>query len=109
MINVLKNRSNIAASILQNPEMLESVYEDSQKSSGSAQQELDKYLESIDGKMTQLQNKWQQLWFDTIDSDVVKFFVDLGSGVLDLANNVGVLKIAFAGLMTYIASKNGLD
>lgn len=44
-----KNRANIAASILQNGEMLRSVYEDSQNSAGSAQQELDAYLESIEG------------------------------------------------------------
>lgn len=45
-----KNRSNIAASILQNGEMLRSVYEDSQNSAGSAQEELDKYLDSIEGE-----------------------------------------------------------
>lgn len=49
-----KNRSNIAASILQNPEMLEEVYEKSKDSAGSAQQELDKYLDSITGKVTKL-------------------------------------------------------
>ena len=37
-----KNRSNIAASILQNADMLRSVYETSQNSAGSAQAELDK-------------------------------------------------------------------
>lgn len=36
-----KNRSNIAASILLNPKMLESVYETVQNPSGSAQKELD--------------------------------------------------------------------
>ena len=45
-----KNRSNIAASIIQNGEMLRSVYEDSQNSVGSAQEELDKYLDSIEGE-----------------------------------------------------------
>ena len=43
LIEVLggKNRSNIAASILDNPEMLEDVYKSAQNASGSAQQELD--------------------------------------------------------------------
>jgi len=54
MCNIPKNRSNIAASILQNPEMLEEVYESSKKSAGSAQQELDKYLDSITGKVAKL-------------------------------------------------------
>lgn len=45
-----KNRSNIAASILQNGDMLRSVYEDAQNSEGSATEELNKYLDSIDGR-----------------------------------------------------------
>ena len=45
-----KNRSNIAASILQNADLLKSVYESSQDSEGSAQQELDAYLDSIEGE-----------------------------------------------------------
>lgn len=46
-----KNRANIAASILQNAELLRSVYEDSQNSEGSAQEELDAHLGSIEGVM----------------------------------------------------------
>jgi len=34
--------------------MLEEVYEASKDSTGSAQQELDKYLDSITGKVTKL-------------------------------------------------------
>lgn len=45
-----KNRSNIAASILQNGDMLSSVYEDAQNSEGSAEKELNSYLDSIDGR-----------------------------------------------------------
>lgn len=45
-----KNRANIAASILQNGDMLRSVYEDAQNSEGSAEKELNSYLDSIDGR-----------------------------------------------------------
>lgn len=43
-----KNRANIAASILSNPDLLRDVYETSLDSAGSAQAELDKYLASIE-------------------------------------------------------------
>ena len=46
-----KNRANIAASILQNPDMLRDVFEDSQNSAGSAEQELSAYLDSIEGEI----------------------------------------------------------
>ena len=45
-----KNRANIAASILQNGDMLRSVYKDAQNSEGSAEKELNSYLDSIDGR-----------------------------------------------------------
>jgi len=50
----LKNRSNIAASILQNPELLEQAYTASQNSEGVGQKELDIYLDSVEAKMQTL-------------------------------------------------------
>lgn len=45
-----KNRSNIAASILASPDVLKSAYESSKNSEGSAEEELNKYLDSVEGK-----------------------------------------------------------
>lgn len=83
-----KNRSNIAASILQNPEILESVYKSSQSSDGSAQQELEKYLDSIDGKIQQFTNEVQEFWYNLIDSEVIKGIIDIGTTALDIINKV---------------------
>lgn len=71
-----KNRANIAASILQSPDLLKSVYETSLKSDGSAAKELSSQLESIEGKITALQNAWEKLWYNFIDSSSVKVVVD---------------------------------
>lgn len=72
-----KNRANIAASILQSPDLLKEVYEEVQNSTGSAENELNAYLESISGRLEKLQNAWQKLWYNFIDSDTVKAVVDL--------------------------------
>ena len=72
-----KNRANIAAGILQSPELLKQVYEEVKESSGSAQKELNSYLDSISGKLTTLKNTWQELWFNFIDSSTVKGVVDV--------------------------------
>ena len=45
-----KNRSNIASAILQDPTQLEAVKKSSEEALGSAQKELDSYLDSIDGR-----------------------------------------------------------
>ena len=90
-----KNRSNIAASILQNGDMLRSVYEDAQNSEGSAEQELNSYLDSIDGKMAQLENRAQEFWFNIVDTETIKNGIDLltllTKGASDLVDTFGLL------------------
>lgn len=105
-----KNRSNIAASILQNGDMLRSVYEDAQNSEGSAEKELNSYLDSIDGKMAQLENRAQEFWFKVIDSEAIKNGVDLLSTLLkcatDFVDTVGLLPTILAGIGAALSFKN---
>ena len=104
-----KNRSNIAASILQNSDMLESVYKDAQNSAGSATEELNKYLDSINGKMTQLENRAQEFWATVIDSDLIKNGINLLSKVLgfitSIIDKIGLLPVLLgAGSIRGIAA-----
>lgn len=105
-----KNRANIAASILQNGDMLRSVYEDAQNSEGSAEKELNSYLDSIDGKMAQLENRAQEFWFKVIDSETIKNGIDLLSALLkgatDFVDTIGLLPTIFTTISGYLGSKN---
>lgn len=105
-----KNRANIAASILQNGDMLRSVYEDAQNSEGSAEKELNSYLDSIDGKMAQLENRAQEFWFKVIDSETIKNGIDLLStllkGATDFVDTVGLLPTIFTGIGAALSFKN---
>ena len=101
-----KNRSNILASILQSPDVLENAYKAATNAEGSAQIELDKYLDSIDGKMTQLENRAQEFWFSIIDSGAVKGGISLLTNLLEvitsLSDQFGILQPLFtagAGLL----------
>ena len=105
-----KNRSNIAASILQNGDMLRSVYQDAQNSDESAEQELSSYLDSIDGKMAQLQNRAQEFWFKLIDSQTIKDGIDLLTtllkGTTDFVDKVGALPPLFTAISAALSFKN---
>lgn len=92
-----KNRSNVAASILQNPELLTSVYKSSLESQGSAQEELEKQLESIEGHINQLTNAWHKLWINDNNREVINFFLDLAKSILDIIDEVGVLNTLLFG------------
>lgn len=86
-----KNRANIAASIIQNGDMLKDVYETSQNSEGSALEENQKQLDSISGHLDQLKNKWQQVWAGTVSRNQVNFVLDGLKGVLDIVNKIGLV------------------
>lgn len=91
--------------------MLEEVYEKSKDSAGSAQQELDKYLDSITGKVTKLQNAIQQLSFNVVDSEPLKVIIDLLTGAVKLVNtlveNVGGLNLVIGGVAGILTTKFG--
>ena len=104
-----KNRSNIAASILQNADMLRSVYESSQNSEGSAYEELDKYLDSVDGRMTKLSNAGQNFWDKTINTDALKSSISLVTalvnGAAKLVDTFGLLPSLATAFITALSTQ----
>lgn len=105
-----KNRSNIASAILQDPTQLEAVKKSSEEAMGSAEKELNSYLDSIDGKMAQLENRAQEFWFKVIDSETIKNGIDLLStllkGATDFVDTVGLLPTIFTGVAAAFSFKN---
>lgn len=83
-----KVRSNIAASILTNPEVLENVYNSALNSAGSAAEENAKYLDSIVGKTEQLKNEFQEFQTLILNSDLLKFLLDIGRFALNIVNQL---------------------
>ena len=104
-----KTRSNTAAAILSNTEDLEEALLAAQKAEGSAVRENEKYLDSIQGKIDQFNNAIQAMWNNTLDSDVIKWIVNLGTQLIKLVDKIGLLRVAFVGLMTYIMHKNNIS
>lgn len=105
-----KNRSNIASAILQDPTQLEAVKKSSEDAMGSAEKELNSYLDSIDGKMAQLENRAQEFWFKVIDSETIKNGIDLLStllkGATDFVDTVGLLPTILSGIGAGLSFKN---
>ncbi|MFR9162760.1 MAG: phage tail tape measure protein [Lachnospiraceae bacterium] len=89
-----KNRANIAASILSNPDLLRDVYETSLDSAGSAQAELDKYLASIEAHLEKVRNQWESIWITDKNREIINFFLDATAAVLQFTEAVGLLPIA---------------
>jgi hypothetical protein len=101
-----KNRANTLAAILNNMEDLEGAYNDALKAEGSAMRENEAYLDSIQGRVDLFNNSVQTMWMNFIDSDVVKFIVDVGTGLVKLVDQFGILKTLLMTIGTITIKKN---
>lgn len=88
-----KNRANALASLLNNKDMLEDVYDQATNNyQGSAQNELNTYLDSIEAKTTKIKESWSQLWQSEGSTNTFKGLLDIGNGAVGLLNILGLNK-----------------
>ena len=106
-----KNRANTLSAILSNMKDLEGAYESALNAEGSAIKENEAHLDSIQGRIDLFNNSVQTMWMNFINADVVKFIVSIGTGLVNLVDDIGLLEIAFTGLLTYfnLSKKNNFD
>lgn len=83
-----KNRSNIAASILTDPTLLEDAYKTALDSEGSAQRELESQINSVEGQLKQLTNAAHEFWTTFLNSGVMTFLANVGEGLLNVGTNI---------------------
>lgn len=96
-----KRQANILSSLITNFQTVEDVIETSSNASGSALAENEKYLNSIQGRIDLFTNSLQTMWMNFIDSDAIKFIVDLGSAVLKFVDALGLLPTVVGGFTTF--------
>lgn len=85
-----KYQAQNAAAILNNFETALAATETALNSEGSALNENAKYIDSIEGKVSNLKSAFEELSQTLISSDFIKFVVDLGTALLRIANSDGV-------------------
>lgn len=61
---------------------------EAQNSAGASNKQYEKTLDSLDSKLAQLKNAWDQFTTGIMNSDLVKFFVDLLTKILTTINRV---------------------
>ena len=101
-----KTRSNTAAAILSNTKDLEEALLAAQEAEGSALRENEKYLDSIQGKIDQFNNAVQTMWSNTLDDDMVKGVVELGTELVKIVDNFGLIKTLVMAIGTFLIQKN---
>lgn len=104
-----KRNANVVSALLENFSLAEEVLETSMDSSGSALAENEKYLESIQGHISQFKAAFEALSETTINSDLVKEIIDIGTAFLETANSIIKFVDETVGLETAIKAILGLE
>lgn len=98
-----KQRGNQIAALIQSFQsgQAQKAYADAVNAEGSAMQEQERWLESIEAKTQQFEASWQSLSTTFLDSDIVKGFVDFGTGAVNILESiidkVGALNAVIGG------------
>lgn len=107
-----KNRANQGVAILQafKSGQIEKAYEASANAAGSAMQEQERWMGSLEAKTQQFEASFQSLSSTILDSNLLKWFVDFGTGTtktLDtIINKLGSLGTIGLGAGLFAGVKN---
>ena len=84
-----KNRADVLTALMNNWQGVQEAMEQATDSEGSALHEQEGYLDSIEGHLKALQSAWQELANTSLNADMVKVVVDLGTGLVKAMNAMG--------------------
>lgn len=103
-----KRNANVVAAILENFSVAENALETSMSAAGSALAENEKYLESVQGKIDIMQASFQTLSANLLSGDLLKFFIEFATSVLNVLNNITRLTNALGGFRTLLTAVVGI-
>lgn len=103
-----KVRSNQLQALISNYDMYEEMLDTYADSVGSADRELDIYLNSWEAKTNRLKNQWVELVASFQANDAVKGILDIANALMEVANTpVGNILVVAAAIATLNASFAG--
>lgn len=103
-------QKNVFLAMMQNWEGVKDAVESASDSVGSADVENEKYIKSIQGRVENFERSVQQLSRTVLDSDIIKWFVDLGTTCVNaidkIVNTFGSLGTIGLGAGLFTSIKN---
>lgn len=75
---------------------------------GASQEQFNKTLESLDAKLEQLKNAWHEFTMGIMNSDLVKFGIDMATKFLEIINKATAGFNSWSGALTKIISVIGI-
>ena len=104
-----KRQANILSSVITNFETVEDVITTSMNSSGSAIAENERWLDSIEGKTYQFTNALETMWSNMLNSEVIKGFLDFGTGAIKFLDTVPGKITAIVAALAGLSKLKGIS
>lgn len=101
-----KRQANVLAAVIKNFKTVEDVIQTSSNSAGSALKENAKYMDSIQGRVDRFTNSLQTMWMNALNSDAVKFIVDVGNGLINIIDKLGLINTLAGAIAAKFAFSN---
>lgn len=95
-----KNRASGISATLNNMSEAQDIYERSLHSTGSAQREYDKYLESSEASLNRVKASMTETYQSVINGQTVTGLLNCGNAALQFANSIGLVESSLKGLLT---------
>lgn len=102
-----KRNSNAVLSVIEQFSIAEKSMEDAANSSNSAMTEQERMMDSIEGRLKQLNASFEKFSNDVMGSDLIKFFVtlatkivDAADGMVNLAGSIPAITAAISGVLS---------
>lgn len=83
-----KTRASTVAGLIENYKTIEEVANDAADAQGSAMKENEKYVDSIEGRIAQLNNEVQRFWKNVVDSDALKVIISSLTQIFSLLSKI---------------------
>lgn len=83
-----KRQGNLMSALMTNWDIARDTLQQAQNSTGSAEAELNQYLQSAEAKIQQFQAQFQTLSTTAIDSNIFKGVIDSGTALLTLLTSI---------------------
>lgn len=104
-----KRNANVLTALIKNFGDAEKAAKTAMDSIGSAARENEKYLNSIAGKVAQMQAAFQTFAGSALDSSIIKFFVDLGTALLNAGTAITNLHLLIPTITAIATAVKGIS
>ncbi|MFZ2992541.1 MAG: phage tail tape measure protein [Microgenomates group bacterium] len=101
-------QQNIVLSLLGNELEIRKQLTAEKNSSGLAEQRYAIYMDSVEAAQSRMKASWEQLWGETLKSEVIQNFYDMSASIIDGITNLGGLTNALylvLGVLTLIKAQ----